>query len=218
MAPRHITITVKRDSRSSIKQRQQDKDILYEASSAPPPALMHVCRESRHQAPYTRAFTAGSKPRWTWVNFELDVFCVSSLFAFPDLFSHRLEIQRLQIRTDDDNDWYSAATHLWRLAILWEIENLREIQIVLEPGDLNWAHVFQEVCIGRCSRDNITFLDKGSGLVLTGDQLVMVYDWHAEFSFDSEGNPPDPDRLSDEIEHALEDSWHMTMAQMHELG
>lgn len=216
---RHINnVRVKKSSESfSKKQRQRGKDILYETTSTPPPALMHVCRESRQHAPYQRAFTAGSEPRWTWVSFELDIFCVSSLYSIQDIVSHRSEVRRLEIRTDDDNDWYESATTFDVLKILDEFVNLREIQVVLEPGGLMWAHVFTDWGFGHCPRENITFLDEGSGLVLTGLQLSLVDDWRTVFSFDSDGNPPEADRLSDEIEHALDDSWHMTMAQMHEI-
>ncbi|PON28897.1 hypothetical protein TGAM01_v202005 [Trichoderma gamsii] len=218
VAPRRITITKKKSNRSfSKEQYQQGKNILYQTSSTPPPALMHVCRESRQQAPYTRAFTAGSEPRWTWINFEVDILCVTSLYAIPDLLSHRSEIQRLQIRTDDDLDWYESATNYNGLSILSELERLREIRVVLEPGDLMWGDVFTDWGFGHCPEDNITFLDKGSGLVLTGPQLKMVLDWRMVFAFGSEGNPPDPDSLSDEIAFALDDSWHMTLTQMQEL-
>ncbi|PNP43574.1 hypothetical protein TGAMA5MH_04546 [Trichoderma gamsii] len=218
VAPRRITITKKKSNRSfSKEQYQQGKNILYQTSSTPPPALMHVCRESRQQAPYTRAFTAGSEPRWTWINFEVDILCVTSLYAIPDLLSHRSEIQRLQIRTDDDLDWYESATNYNGLSILSELERLREIRVVLEPGDLMWGDVFTDWGFGHCPEDNITFLDEGSGLVLTGPQLKMVLDWRMVFAFGSEGNPPDPDSLSDEIAFALDDSWHMTLAQMQEL-
>lgn len=98
------------------------------------------------------------------------------------------------------------------------MESLREIRVVLEPGDLMWGDVFADYGFGCCPEDNISFLDEGSGLVLTGSQLKMVGDWRIVFSFDSEGNPPDPDRLSDEIDYALDDFWHMTLAQMHELN
>ncbi|KAL6794031.1 hypothetical protein J3E68DRAFT_427538 [Trichoderma sp. SZMC 28012] len=200
VVPRHITkVRAKRSNGNfTKKQHQKGKDILYETTSTPPPALMH--------------------PRWTWVNFELDIFCVSNLYALADIVSHRSEVQRLRIRTDDHPDWYESATRYNGLSTLSKMESLREIQVVLEPGDLMWGDVFADYGFGCCPKDNITFLDEGSGLVLTGPQLKMVGDWRIVFSFDSEGNPPDPDRLSDEIDHALDDFWHMTLAQMHELN
>jgi hypothetical protein len=202
--PRRITkVRVKKSEGSFSKnQRQHGKDILYETTSTRPPALMHACRESRQHAPYQRAFTAGIEPRWTWVNFQLDIFCVSSLGSIADIVSHRSEVQRLHIRTDDDHDWYESATNYGALRILDNFVNLREFQVALGAG----GH-----------RENISFVDEGSGLLLTGPQLRLVNDWRMFFSFDSEGNPPDPDRLSDEIEDALDDTWHLTMAQMREM-
>ncbi|KFH44287.1 hypothetical protein ACRE_049410 [Hapsidospora chrysogenum ATCC 11550] len=217
--PRRITkVRVKRSEGTfSKKQRQLDKDVLFETTSTRPPALMHACRESRRHAPYQRAFTAGTEPRWTWVNFDLDIFCVSSLGSIADIVSHRSDVQRLHIRTDDDHDWYESATNHGALRILDDFVNLREIQVVLGPGGLLWGDVFADWGFGHCPRENITFVDEGSGLVLTGPQLKLVGDWRMFFSFDSEGNPPDPDELSDEIEYALDDTSHLTMAQMHEI-
>ncbi|KAM0453179.1 hypothetical protein ACHAPV_009135 [Trichoderma viride] len=220
VAPRRITIKIvraKKEGGFSNNQRRQGKDVLYETSSTPAPALMHVCRESRQQAPYTRAFTAGTEPRWTWVNFELDVFCVSSLYHIRDMRSHASEIQRLQIRTDDDRDWYESVTRFSGLSVLIAFKSLGELQAVLEPGDLMWGDVIADRRFPHCPEDNVTFLDEGSGLVFSGPQLRMVGDWHMVFSFDSQGNPPDPDSLSDEIEFILDDSWHMTLAQIHDL-
>ncbi|KAM0469133.1 hypothetical protein ACHAPX_010601 [Trichoderma viride] len=221
VAPRRITNVRAKKSEGSFskKQRLKGKDILYETTSTPPPALLHVCHESRQQAPYQRAFTAGTEPRWTWVNFDLDIFCVLSLYAIQDLasVSQQSEVQRLQIRTDDQPDWYEWATTYNGLSPLCKLESLREIQVVLELGDAMWGDVFTDWGFGCCPEDNITFLDEGSGLVLTGPQLKMVGDWQTVFSFDREGNPPDPDHLSEEIAHALDDSWHMTLAQMHEM-
>jgi hypothetical protein len=138
VAPRRITKVraKKSDGSFSKKQRQQGKDILYETTSTRPPALMHLCHESRQQAPYQRAFTAGTEPRWTWVNFELDIFCVSSLYAIKDVVSHQSKVQRLQIQTDDHLDWYKSATSYNRLSILFKLKSLREIQVVLKPSDL----------------------------------------------------------------------------------
>ncbi|KFA60099.1 hypothetical protein S40285_09410 [Stachybotrys chlorohalonatus IBT 40285] len=209
--------TQKSGGRFSKKQRQQGKDILYETTATPPPVLMHVCRESRRRAPYRRAFTAGTEPRWTWVNFELDVFCVTNLYSIANIVSHRSEVQRLRIRTDDHPDWYESATNYRVLNILSDFINLTQVQVVLPLGDTTWADVFEWQGFGYCHTDNITFIDQACGLVFTGPQLKLVADWRMVFSFDSAGNPPDADRLSEEIEHALDDTWHLTMAQMRKI-
>lgn len=178
---------------------------------------MYVCRESRQHAPYQRAFTAGTEPRWTWVNFELDIFCVSSVHSIRDITSHRSEIQRLQIRTDNDYDWYESVTNFNVIKILDEFISLREIQVVLEPGDLRWGDVFGAWNpFGYCPQAAVTFMDEGSGLVLTGPQLQMAVDWRMFYSFDSEGNPPDADSLPSEIDYNLP-GYLLSLTQMHEM-
>lgn len=210
--------TIRSDGGFTAKQRRRGQDVLYETTSTPPPSLMHACRESRLHAPYRRAFTAGTRPRWTWVNFDLDVFCVSSLYAIDDIGpQHRPDVRRLRISTDDHRGWYDSATIHGGLRILDEFPNLGHLQIVLDPGDLMWADVFSEWGLGRCPADIISFVDEGSGLVLTGPQLRLVSDWRIFFSFDSDGNPPAEDELEDQIDYISDDTWHLTMEQMHHI-
>jgi hypothetical protein len=216
--PRRITNMRihKSKEKFSKKDRDKGKDVLYETSSTPAPALMHVCHESRQVAPYQRAFTAGTNPRWTWVNFEQDTFAVTGLYGIHDLVSHQSEVQRLHVRTDDDWDWYESATNGGALNILHEFDKLREIQIVLQSGDVMWENVYTEWGLaGHKSRAK--FIDEGSGIVLTGEQLQMVTDWRTIFSFDSDGNPPEPEQLSDEIQWAADGDSHLTLAQIHEI-
>ncbi|KEY74416.1 hypothetical protein S7711_10848 [Stachybotrys chartarum IBT 7711] len=200
--PRRITNmrTQKSGGRFSKKQRQQGKDVLYETTATPPPVLMHAPSRAGHG-----------------VNFELDVFCVTSLYSIVNIVSHRSEVQRLRIQTDDHPDWYESATNYKVRKILSDFVNLTQVQVVLPLGDTTWAEVFEWQGFGYCHTDNITFIDQACGLVLTGHQLKLVADWRMVFSFDSAGNPPDADRLSEEIEHALDDTWHLTMTQMREI-
>lgn len=214
--PRRITNVRVERSKASFrkKDRDQGKDILYETSLTPAPALMHLCRESRQLAPYQQAFTSGTEPRWTWVNFDLDTFCVTSLYNIHSLVSHRSDVQRLQIRTDDDLDWYESATYGGALGILSEFANLEEIQIVLQPGDVMWEDVYTQWDMGGYN-GIIKFIDEGSGLMLNGLQLRMVSDWRMIFSFDAEGNPPEPNQLAEAIQWAGDEDAHITLAQMH---
>lgn len=225
--PRCITnMHTVRDVTTNFKKRQRMRgdDILYETSSSRGPALMHVCHESRQHAPYHRSFTRGTQPRWTWVNFDMDIFCVTSVYNVGHINSHRSEIQRLKIQTDDDySDWYDSATQGGALSCLRELASLREIQIAFD-GDLMWENVFTAwEPWGCCPRENITFLDRGSGLVLTGVQLQWLESWHRMFSFRSPGNPPDPDCLAEEIEwaHTELEPWdanfHLSWRQRHEV-
>lgn len=133
------------------------------------------------------------------------------------IVSHRSDIQRLEIRTDDDDDWYDAATIYNGMDILREFTSLREIQVVMEPGDLMWADVYANWhTFTLCPQANVMFIEEMSGLVLTGPQLQMVDDWRTFYSFDSEGNPPDPDMLSESIEYDLS-GYYLSLTDMHNI-
>jgi hypothetical protein len=56
----------------------QSRDVDYLVSPDPIPALIHTCHESRMEAlmSYTKAFSCGVGPRYTWVNFNLDTIRV----------------------------------------------------------------------------------------------------------------------------------------------
>ncbi|KAK3186973.1 hypothetical protein K4F52_004139 [Lecanicillium sp. MT-2017a] len=216
--PRHIyQMGSKRREFPVREKRRRRRDLICETTSTPAPVVMHVCRESRQHGPYRRAFTAGTNPRWTWVNFEHDIFSVSSVFGMRSIVSHRSDIQRLEIRTDDDDDWYDAATIYNAMDILREFTSLREIRVVMEPGDLMWADVYANWhTFGLCPQANVMFIEEMSGLVLTGPQLQMVDDWRTFYSFDSKGNPPDPDMLSESIEYDLS-GYYLSLTDMHNI-
>lgn len=172
--PRHITnmraerreITVARGKKAELKT-----EILYETTATPPPAVVQVCPESRQHAPYQRGFTAGIEPRWTWVNFEVDIFCITSVYNLEDIVSHRSQVQRLKIRTVEDDDWYETVTYGSGLRDLCKFPELREVQVALEMGDFMWADVSSPSGwnhFSLCPRANVSFLDEWSGLVLTG--------------------------------------------------
>ena len=200
--PRHITnmraelreITVARGKKTESKT-----EILYETTATPPPAVVQVCRESRQHAPYQRAFTAGVEPRWTWVNFDLDIFCITSVYNLEDIVSHRSQVQRLKVWTVEDWDWYESVTYGSGLRCLPKFPGLREVQVALERGDIMWADVFSPSgrnFFSMCPGANVSFLDEGTGLVLTGPQLQMTYYWRTQYSFDRCTNPPDAAELS----------------------
>lgn len=215
--PRHIT-GVRRemsDGKFKKKQRLRGMDILYETTSTPPPAVMQVCREARQHAPYQRSFTAGTEARWTWVNFDVDIFYVTSVWSVGEIGSHRSDIQRLHIRTDDDeSDWGEAVVHLGALRDLKDFTSLREVKIYLEPGDLRWGRVVTSHIFPHCPNENVALVDEGSGLVLTGRQLELVYDWRVYMSFD--WDPPDPARLEEQTAR-LHQGGGMKPAQMYEV-
>ncbi|KAG9254812.1 uncharacterized protein F5Z01DRAFT_681325 [Emericellopsis atlantica] len=130
------------------------------------------------------------------VNFEVDIFCVTSLYCIADISE--------------------SVNHFGVLNVLDDFISLREIKIILEPGDLRWGTSILGHNLERCP--NITFVDEHSGLALTGPQLRLAEEWRIRLSFDIAGYPPDPDRLSEEIAHARLGFWRMSMAEMYEIG
>lgn len=62
-----------------------------------------------------------------------------------------------------------------------------------------WADAFSPSrwnLFSLCPGANVSFLDEGTGLVLTGHQLQMTDHWRARYSFDRWDNPPDAEDLS----------------------
>jgi hypothetical protein len=74
--------------------------IICVKSCIPTPPIVQVCRESRHYARYQRAFTLGSHPRYTWINWEYDmIFCQweNEIPYIRALGQHVSEVQRLHL-------------------------------------------------------------------------------------------------------------------------
>ncbi|KAH7140369.1 hypothetical protein B0J13DRAFT_676722 [Dactylonectria estremocensis] len=77
------------------------------SSPTPPPAVMQASQEARRYAPYRKSFftitNSGSKPRYVWVNFEMDMIYVED--EKPErLAPHLAEIQRLKFTIPADKD------------------------------------------------------------------------------------------------------------------
>lgn len=216
--PRRITEAhrVKSKRKFKMKHRRKGLDILYETTSTPPPAVVQVCREARRHAPYKKCFTAGTEARWTWVNFEVDIFCITETGGLEDIVSPRSDIQRLQIGTIDEPDWEESVVRFGGLKELVDFTNLREIKIMLEAGDRNWCWYVQDGFHSQ-PEEIFTFVDQRTGLAMTGPQLRFVQSWMMVMEFHD--YPPDPNRLSEEIAIAHQPPWSgcMSMAQIYEL-
>lgn len=194
---------------STVKERMEGPDIIYETSPSPAPAVVQVCRESRKHAPYERVFTRGTQPRWTWVNFEHDIFCITSVYNLEGLTSHQSQIQRLKIWTFDDFDYEESIICYSGLKTIKEFVGLREIQVMMQTGNFGWGDLSSilRTPMASDSQGGVTFRDEGSGLILTGSQVAMMNDWHLYFTFDAggnpAGNPADVDDISEIIEGTL---------------
>jgi hypothetical protein len=149
-----------------------------------PPPIVHICHESRIHSAYTQTFAISADQRYIWINFERD------LISLPDddlqaLQAYRAKIERLSFVVEDestyDDFYYFGPGQLQHFPLL------RELQIVVGSCMLMWATIFADCTWGACPRGNVRFVDRASGLVVTGAQLEMVRDWSAFHSRDGDG-------------------------------
>lgn len=177
---------------------------------------MQVCRESCQHAPYQRVFTRGTEPRWTWVNFELDIFYITSVYETRCIVSHRSKVQRLEICPDaDDYDLSESITRLGASRDLDEFIGLKELRIIVKRDHWIWGTLFAPSewnVFELCPWAKVTFIQQGSQLILTGPQLHMVDDWLEAFAFDCKNNMLDENHFAYTLQ-----STHFSLAQMYEI-
>lgn len=93
---------------------------------------------------------------------------------------------------------------------------------MVNGGLTTWSSVFEDRGIGGFSAENVRYIDSASGLVLTGQQLVMCGDWRIFHSWEGgygQRNPPgmdeDPSSPQDARHVQL---WEMNLGEMHLVG
>ncbi|KAI9163870.1 hypothetical protein HJFPF1_05498 [Paramyrothecium foliicola] len=154
--------------------KKQDKvwgQVLHVTTSTPIPAIVQVCREARNNGLYQRAFCEGSNPRHIWVNFRIDLISIGHT-GYWIISAERKLIRRLKFEGGNDEGFYHFRTHELR-----EFCNLSEIQIICEPGLLEWQPAWQFLQ-WPCPRENLRFIDKQSGLMVDGYELdKMTKEW-----------------------------------------
>ncbi|CAM1508947.1 Fc.00g026860.m01.CDS01 [Cosmosporella sp. VM-42] len=150
----------------------------------PPPAIMHVCKESRQHAPYQKAFftTFPGKPEsevsYIWVNFQEDMVCIADE-KVERLAPHEADIQRLRftVPTGYFGDIFYDYWFHHSNEVLEEFTALRELHLAIVDHVLIWGTTVSGPGYGGCPRENVRFLDVKTGLLLTGPQLEMAYNW-----------------------------------------
>ncbi|KAI0190108.1 hypothetical protein F4808DRAFT_465733 [Astrocystis sublimbata] len=150
------------------------------ASPNLPPAVMHVCQEARQHAPFRKAFltSAFAETKYIWVNFQKDMICLPDDQLRP-LAPHCADIERLRLTAEVEVEGHCFLDY-FKQESTWLLEpfvRLRELHIAVEDKFLEWAESWMGVGYANCPRDNIRFLDLHTGLLLTGPQLVLAYDW-----------------------------------------
>lgn len=66
---------------------------------------------------------------------------------------------------------------------------------------------------GECPRDNVRFLDLGTGLLLTGPKLAMAYAWCEQDG----GRVEDVDNFDDELQFMLDNDTGLNLSQLAEI-
>ncbi|EPE29246.1 hypothetical protein GLAREA_00406 [Glarea lozoyensis ATCC 20868] len=92
------------------KYFSHDRDTQYLYSHDPVPAVLQVSRESRANSSYVAAFSMGSSPRYTWVNYNLDTIRIHD-YALRHIKREELSRIRLTILDVDCNSDFDGWTH-----------------------------------------------------------------------------------------------------------
>jgi hypothetical protein len=128
----------------------------YVKSSTRPPAVLHACSEARRcalaRSLYVKAFTDGSQPRYTWVNFEKDMIAVEPIY-FDPIMSEKALIQRLRMTGHmDDEVFYHKSCHQMR-----EFVNIKEVHVICADNIESWRQAVDEMYFGTY---NVKFFHK----------------------------------------------------------
>ncbi|KAG9249495.1 uncharacterized protein F5Z01DRAFT_669104 [Emericellopsis atlantica] len=148
------------------------KQIEYIRSPVRPPAVLHVCREARRcalaRSLYVRAFTSGSKPRDTWVNFEFDMISVRPI-TFEPIKPEKPLIQRLRIQGSRNENWC-----YWRSnEMATDFPSIKEVHVICTDGVVWWRDAIDDDDFGT---QNVKFFNETpSGYMLTWKELEEKY-------------------------------------------
>jgi hypothetical protein len=107
------------------------------------PAVMHVCQESRFEAPYTPAFSLGSGQRYIWVNFKSDTIMMPDYVLRHVKAEERAQIRRAIFEVD------SIANFMY---FDWEdmsdMRGLEDLEIISAGNLLVWVTEFEKLRMG----------------------------------------------------------------------
>jgi hypothetical protein len=114
-------------------------------SSDPPPALLHVCRESRSEAfeIYKPLFQTKSSPKYTYVAFSQDIIRASdNLPKFLRSVELQGGIQKMTINIKDSHYFGH-----WGIGPLKKMQpNLRELELICEQGEMyDWGRDYGDL-------------------------------------------------------------------------
>ncbi|KAM5358271.1 hypothetical protein ACJZ2D_015429 [Fusarium nematophilum] len=145
--------------------------VFYAMSSTPMPGTLQACQEARNLGLYRRAFTYGDKPRYIWVNFEMDMISIGDT-DLRDIVDEQLDIRRLRFEREN-NEWFFH----FESKELEEFANLVEVHVICLAGFFDWLEAWE--CVEwSCPKENVRFIEKKSGQMVDGYELEKIW---AEF-------------------------------------
>ncbi|KAI9148913.1 hypothetical protein HJFPF1_10957 [Paramyrothecium foliicola] len=145
--------------------------LAYVKSPTRPPAILHACSESRRSALarslYVKAFCSGTRPRYTWINFEVDMITLKPIF-FDPIKPEKHLIRRLRMEGPlDENFCYFRAREMR------DFTSIKEVHIVCTDGLAPWRQVIDDFYLGTY---NVKFFDKtASGRMLDWQGMEKTF-------------------------------------------
>ncbi|KAL7813703.1 hypothetical protein V8C26DRAFT_404597 [Trichoderma gracile] len=152
------------------------------SSPMSPPAVMHVCHESRQCAPYQKAFftmvPGEPEHRYIWVNFDQDMICLAD-HRVQCLAPYQADIRRLRFTIPPGSRGESVLDAFSDISgeLMAPFTALQELHLAIPKYFCAWGSTWAGSDFGPCARGNVRFLDLHTGLLLTGPQLEMAYTW-----------------------------------------
>ncbi|KAH7007286.1 hypothetical protein EDB80DRAFT_456810 [Ilyonectria destructans] len=164
--PRNVEVRFKDEFRV-------EGSVYYWMSSTPGPGILQACHEARNLGLYQRAFSFGNKPRYTWVNFEMDMISLGDT-DIRNIVDERLDIRRLRFERESD-EWFFH----WESKGLEGFANLIEIHVICLDTFFSWLDSWEHV-EWQCPRENVRFIKKESGQMIDGYELDKMWDEFVE--------------------------------------
>jgi hypothetical protein len=189
----------------------------YVQSPTPCPSILHVCRESRQHARYQRAFLYGADIQYIWLNFDVDVVSVSFDDFINDTLKHfRSQIRRLRVAVDYDSSYDIFCYYAYDL--LQDHTRLNELHIFVTDASLHiWLTVFENRNLGSFPAERVRYICPSTGLVFTGQQLIMSEDWQLWHSWGNGMGLREDQTVASAIAE-MEDGDCMQLREMHQVG
>lgn len=133
-------------------------------SPQPVAAIQHTCRESRSSGCYVKAFTGGTNPRYTWVNFSTDVIEIG-VFSLDDDGMEYLRIRYLRIIVGLAGGLPMAPYFAFEdFPLVYRYENVQCVWIVsTEDEDFDeWGHDFNSINLSHL-HDKVFIVKRDGG-------------------------------------------------------